>query len=155
MSDPYLAPPWREHPSYWLPSFCDQCNGHRSECAYCGERGDGRDDDRPYLADDEHFLLSLPEADVNGLHQKEQPIRFTIRWDVNMGCYRVSVPSLEGPMQVVPAEAYDRERAAYEAEFRHGQDLQDEVERLRGALGRIYQQGVGPHVEIAREALNV
>ena len=32
--------------------------------------------------------------------------------------------------------------------------LEGEVERLRGALIRIYQSGYDAHVEIAREALN-
>jgi hypothetical protein len=32
--------------------------------------------------------------------------------------------------------------------------LNAEVERLRAALERIYQQGSGPHVEIARQALD-
>jgi hypothetical protein len=40
----------------------------------------------------------------------KEPMRFTIRWDTSMGCYRVSVPNFKGPLQVVPAEAYDRAR---------------------------------------------
>lgn len=42
----------------------------------------------------------------------KEPMRFTIRWDAGMGCYRVSVPNLSGPLQVVPAEAYDALRGA-------------------------------------------
>lgn len=34
------------------------------------------------------------------------------------------------------------------------QDALNEVERLREALERVYQTGRGPHVKIAREALN-
>lgn len=33
--------------------------------------------------------------------------RFTIRWDVDMGMYRVSEPGLGGPLAVVPAADYD------------------------------------------------
>lgn len=46
--------------------------------------------------------------------------RFTIRWDAAMGCYRVSVPDLQGPVEVVTAEAHEAE-----------------VERLREALHQI------------------
>ena len=45
----------------------------------------------------------------------------------------------------------DEQAEAWEA----GRDAAlGEVERLRAALTRIYQCGTGPHVEIAREALN-
>lgn len=43
--------------------------------------------------------------------------RFTIRWDKNwdsLGSYRVSIPELTGPIEVVDAESYDRLRAALE-----------------------------------------
>jgi hypothetical protein len=51
--DPCLAPAWREHPDYYReePPWCDQCHGHRSECAFCGYEGDGRCDDAAYPAD--------------------------------------------------------------------------------------------------------
>lgn len=41
--------------------------------------------------------------------------RFTIRWDISMGCYRVSIPNFQGPLEVVPAEEYDRLRDALDA----------------------------------------
>lgn len=41
--------------------------------------------------------------------------RFTLRWDGVMGCYRVSEPNIEGPVEVVTAEAYERVRNALEA----------------------------------------
>lgn len=34
--------------------------------------------------------------------------RFTIRWDVSMGCYRVSTPNLSGPVEVVRARLHDQ-----------------------------------------------
>lgn len=37
--------------------------------------------------------------------------RFTIRWDNNWGGYRVSVPNLKGPLEVVSAADYDSVRA--------------------------------------------
>jgi hypothetical protein len=53
--DPYLAPAFREDPAYYReePPFCEQCCGHRSECAFCGFEGDGACDDVPYPADEE------------------------------------------------------------------------------------------------------
>lgn len=68
--------------------------------------------------------------------------RFMIRWDLRMGCYRVSEPNIEGPTEVVRAELYDR---AVEA-----------LEKAYQALTRL--EDLGPDcseeaVEIAREAL--
>jgi hypothetical protein len=36
--------------------------------------------------------------------------RFTLGWDSSMGCYRVSVPNLEGPIEVVTAASHDVQR---------------------------------------------
>jgi hypothetical protein len=44
---------WREHPDYYRaePPWCEQCYGHRTECAFCGHAGDGLCDDVLYPAD--------------------------------------------------------------------------------------------------------
>lgn len=45
-------------------------------------------------------------------------MRFTIHWDNSMSCYRVSVPNLDGPLEVVPATDYDRLRRALDKPLR-------------------------------------
>lgn len=51
--NPYLGPVLREDPAYMRqePPWCNECHGHRSECFFCGYRGDGLCDDIPYPED--------------------------------------------------------------------------------------------------------
>lgn len=57
--------------------------------------------------------------------------RFTIRWDAAMGCYRVSVPDLQGPVEVVSAALFDAQTQNYIEENNARAAAEAEVERLR------------------------
>lgn len=59
--------------------------------------------------------------------------RFTIRWDAAMGCYRVSVPDLQGPVEVVSAALFDAQTQNYIEENNARAAAEAEVERLRKA----------------------
>jgi hypothetical protein len=59
------GPAWHEHPAYYReePPWCDQCHGHRTECAFCGYEGDGLCDDAVYPADAVAFTRTGPQED--------------------------------------------------------------------------------------------
>lgn len=74
---------------------------------------------------------------MDGGQVGKEPLRFTLRWDDAMGCYRVSIPNLEGPLQVVPAEAFDEVRAERD---RRVAQTREEAERVADNFERMSGQ---------------